>query len=89
MKLYKTLAQICYFAQEHSHDWDDRETRDDVDVAMEHVSHVVSCFIAQHTIHGSEGVDSNIVLDLLRKEVLTLKKWENIFQKICGDWNTP
>lgn len=87
MKLVETLAKICHYAQEHSHDWENRENRDDVYGGMEHVSHVISCFIAQHTIHGSEGVDSNIVLDLLRKDYLSLKQWENIFESICGQWN--
>ena len=81
------LAKICYYAQEHSHDWADRTNRDDIRGGMEHVSHVIACFLAQHTVHGSLGVDSNVVFDILYGPYKSLEEWKEIFQKIVFEWN--
>lgn len=62
----KVLAEMCYYAQEHigdPHAWNqDLEYRKNL---LQCTSYVVACFLAQNTVYGSDGVESNVILDEL------------------------
>lgn len=79
------LASICYNAQEYSRDWD-YPCHDhliyDMQVSFCHVSHVVACFLAQSTIEGQNGVESNIVLDALIYKPYNLTEWCDYFKSL-------
>lgn len=76
--LVQTCVDICYYAQEHSKDWDRVEQRIDLDYAMEHVSYVIACFIAQNTKGGQNGVDWDVVHKHLYGPVLTYQQWRDV-----------
>lgn len=90
-KLVKTLSQICYYAQDHISDPEVWPTETfDREKYFECTSHTIACFLAQNTVRGDEGVDSNIVLDHLvdRKKnragfmIQTEKRWEKIIERL-------
>lgn len=83
-QLVNVLVQICVYAQDHSGDtsaWGPRNSPYLIE-AMGHTSHVVSCFLAQNTIHGDEGVSSDVVLEKLAGPVLSEKQWHKIITNI-------
>ena len=79
-ELSEMLARICAYAQEYS------ATIEFDEPTMRHVSHVVSCFLAQNTKYGNEGVESDIVLGLLMQP-RSLKQWRQKFKIIVQSWN--
>jgi len=78
------LAKICYYAQEHSRDWEFSDANIRC-VAFEHVSHIVSCFLAQSTLIGSFGLESDIVLDALVNKPYNLFEWCVYFTKLVDE----
>jgi len=86
MKKYKRedlidiCAQICLFAQSHSHDeeaWGPRNS-DDLWYMMQHTSYTVACFISQNTPEGGEGVEWEIVQEELVGKVLDYEEWVKV-----------
>ncbi len=87
--LLEMLARICYHAQEnicdpyfHSTEFCDRES------AFLATSYVVACLLAQNTVNGYGGVESEIVLnqliDITENEdglmLKSLEEWEDIIK---------
>ena len=73
--LIETCAKICYYAQEHSHDWD--WPRDEI--AFQHTSYVVACFLAKHL---NDGVEWDVVFDDLMGDFKPLNRWEEIISDL-------
>jgi len=82
-RLIKTCSEICYFAQSHSADQDAWGYMIE---SMMHVSFVVSCLICHNTKHGSNGVDSDLVIKELVGPVLSLKDWKKIIKNLVKDY---
>jgi hypothetical protein len=79
-QLIDVLVKICVYAQDHSGDisaWGPRNS-DYLHEAMEHTSYVVSCFLAQNTRGGNDGVSFDIVLDKLVGPVLSERQWTRV-----------
>jgi len=88
-QLIETCASTCYFAQNHSNDeecWGPRGTTF-LEERMEHVSFVVSCYLAQNTKLGQYGVDFNIVLKKLAGEVLEKEQWVEVITELVDEFN--
>lgn len=83
-----TLAKICYYAQEYSRDWeypsDDQYMYDMHLVSFSHVSHVIACFLAQSTVDGQDGIESNVVLDALMQKPYNLTEWCDYFHSLIS-----
>lgn len=80
----ETMAKICYYGQEHSRDWGDFKEKH---TSFEHISHIISCFIAQNTVGGkSDGCESFVVLPTLMNNYLTLDGWINFFEDLIDNW---
>ena len=75
--LRDSIAQICWFAQGH---WFDNKE----DMSYDHmttVSHVVACMLAQNTVYGNDGVDSNVVIEELVDDIKEFGEWQYIIQR--------
>lgn len=94
-QLIRVISDICYFAQSHSQDWSPVIRETDLPFAMEHVSYIVSCFLAQNTPGGYSGVDWDIVHDVLCGPVYSHLQWQarieilvDEFMKVDNDSGT-
>jgi hypothetical protein len=92
------MAKMCHYAQEHCGDpqvWSmephDREQ------TLQCTSYQVACFLAQNTVNGSGGVESDVILSELTQNVLdkngmmcqSIGEWKSILQSIVdelGGW---
>jgi hypothetical protein len=84
-------ADICYFAQEHTADedaWGPRGSKL-LSQMMEPTSYTVSCFIAQNTVYGFEGVEWEIVHEELIGPVLTRKQWVEVLEEKVKLFHAP
>ena len=64
MDLITYIAKMCMYAQSHVADpeaWD--HSRGNLENLFQCTSFSVACFLAQNTVHGSYGVDWDIVID--------------------------
>jgi hypothetical protein len=85
------MAKACSYAQEHV---DDSEAWPNDLLAREKyftcVSFQMSCFFAQNTVYGKEGVESDIVIsELVELPMKSEKIWQKIINKIAkelGGW---
>ena len=78
--LIEFLAKMCHYAQEHLL-YKGHEAISESDLAgyMQCTSYQVACFLAQNTVEGEDGVDSNVALDKLCEEpVKSVKEWKKI-----------
>jgi len=78
--LVDTCAKICHYAQEHSHDWN-AEFRDEI--AFQHTSYTVACFIANFL---NDGVEWDVVLDQLMSDFKTITEWQEIISNLVADY---
>jgi hypothetical protein len=78
-----TLAEICYYAQQHVSDpqaWD--HSKEHLEQLFQCTSYTIACFIAQNTVEGDGGVDWDIVQEeLCTMPAKSLKQWEQIIKK--------
>ena len=92
--LLKFMAQACYYAQSHIADpqaWSDKEL--ERGNYLQCTSYQVACFLAQNTVEGINGVDSEIIIEelvstKLDDNGLMLKDWEDwevLLQKLVDD----
>ena len=91
ISLTELCAKICFYAQQHSSDgdaWGPR-SNDALHRMMEHTSFVVSCFIAQNTEFGSEGVEWDIVHKELAGPVLSYDKWLKVIEEKVSHFENP
>lgn len=86
-RLITFIANICVYAQDHFSSFEGSEA--EKKFAMEATSHTVACFIAQNTIDGSQGVETNIVLSKLVKKKKELPYWEKVISKIVQEFGGP
>jgi hypothetical protein len=93
--LLETLARICYCAQENICDPEFHSTElYDRECAFLNTSYVIACFLAQNTVNGNEGVESEIVLEQLIDIKLdgngymlkSLDKWKDIICNIANEF---
>lgn len=91
MKLVTMMAKACHYAQEHIDDidaWpDDEASRVNY---LQCVSYQMACFFAQNTVNGHNGVEWEVVIDMLVEHPMkSEKQWEKILNKIAkelGGW---
>ena len=91
ISLIELCARICFYAQQHSGDedaWGPRSSHT-LDRMMEPTSFVVSCFIAQNTEFGSEGVEWAIVHKELAGPVLSYDKWLKVIEEKVSHFEDP
>lgn len=83
--LIKFMAQACHYAQDHIDDpraWEKHERPH----LLQCTGHMIACFLAQNTVDGGEGVDSNIIdKELEAHPMKTELEWERIMRKLIGD----
>jgi len=82
MKLVNYMAKSCCYAQDSTFDFDIN--------AMERVSYQMSCFLAQNTVYGNDGVDWDIAKKDLIGKKKTEEEWVEFFNKQAkelGGWN--
>jgi len=90
MKLVTMMAKACHYAQEHIDDgdaWPNSKT-DRADY-LTCVSYQMACFLSQNTKQGHKGVDADVVLDPLIRNVKSETEWKKILEKIAkelGGW---
>lgn len=84
--LITVMAQMCHFAQEHVGDpdaWD----HNDLEAYMICPSYQISCFLAQNTKEGNQGVEWEIVHEqLCEMPVKSIAKWEKIIGDLVEDF---
>lgn len=71
----KNIAKICNFAQGFAEGWE-KDVRSN---AMESASYIVACFMAEKT---NDGVEWDVVHDLLCGDTLSIPEWESILEDI-------
>ena len=86
-KLVAICVDVCVFSQDHSAYWDKATREKDLPFAMEHVSYVIACYLAQNTRLGASGIDWDIVHKELCGPVLTRHAWREIIAKLVADLN--
>lgn len=82
--LVKFLASACVYAQDHISSFEGSKA--EKEFSMEATSHTVACFIAQNTVDGSQGVETNIVLRKLVKKKKELPYWEKVIKKLVKEY---
>lgn len=83
--LLKFMAKSCYYAQDHCGDpqaWDNPGQRTDRKYLLQCVSYQIACFLAQNTVDGTNGIESDIILEELADKTLDdngmmIKDWED------------
>lgn len=98
LKLLDFMAKACLYAQEHICDpqaWpQDKGNRSNL---LQCTSYQIACFLAQNTVEGEAGVESNIILDDLASTkknadgfmIHSLAEWKKILNKLVkemGGW---
>ena len=78
------LANTCVYAQDHisSFEGDKKEK----EFCMEATSHVVACFLAQNTVEGNQGVESNVILSKLVKKKKDSAYGEKVIKKLVKEF---
>lgn len=72
-QLVKTIALVCYYAQDHLQDnWDENK---DKEFMLSCTSYIVACLLAQNCLFGSNGVESSIFIKVLCDKVLNEQQW--------------
>jgi len=97
-ELIDFMAESCYYAQEHIGDPDAWSTDNaDREKLLQCTSFQMSCFLAQNTVNGYNGVEWEVVLEPLVSTkcdkngmmVKSIKEWKKILNKIAkelGGW---
>jgi hypothetical protein len=85
--LIDIIAKICYYAQDHSRLDEPKRSTKKLRKQMEHVSHVVSCFLAQNTLKGQGGVETEIVLRELCGTVLNENEWKQKITELVEEFS--
>jgi hypothetical protein len=91
MNLLSFMAKACHYAQEHIDDeeaWPIGEVeREDY---LQCVSYQMACFLAQNTVLGYNGVESDAVLkELAERPMKSERQWTTILEGIVlrlGGW---
>lgn len=91
MNLLSFMAKACHYAQEHIDDeeaWPIGEVeREDY---LQCVSYQMACFLAQNTVFGYNGVESDVVLkELAERPMKSESQWTTILEGIVlrlGGW---
>lgn len=91
MNLLSFMAKACHYAQEHIDDeeaWPIGEVeREDY---LQCVSYQMACFLAQNTVFGYNGVESDVVLkELAEHPMKSERQWTTILEGIVlrlGGW---
>ena len=91
-KLIEVIAYICYTATEHTKGWEkgweEGLPKIDWEKYFQCTSFTVSCLLSQNTKFGDEGVESDIMLDLLcERPVKDLEEWQVIAEEVVGSFN--
>lgn len=83
--LIRFMALACYYAQGHINpDWYDEDA--DRQLMLECTSHQMACFLAQNTVLGGDGVETEVVLEqLLDPPVREVEEWEGILAGLVED----
>lgn len=97
-ELVENIAKICFYAQDH-HKYDENgkqkttptvglEKHDHLSVvmAMETVSHVVACLLANGTDGGRNGVESLVVFDRLCEYNHSYSEWLRIAEELVDEY---
>lgn len=85
--LTKVLAQACHYAQDHIDHLSDPEHEAERTKQLECVGHMLSCFIAQNTPQGCEGVSSDTLLDdLIAHPMKSTDEWEVIIDRVVQEY---
>jgi len=87
------MAKACHYAQGHIGDPSAWATRDSIrEQYLVCVSYQMACFLAQNTVNGENGVESDIVLGKLIDAKLqdglmvkSVEEWEKILNKLVRD----
>ena len=61
--LAEVIAQVVHFSMDDFSGSSDNEYPEQV---AWNVSYQVACFLAQHTLHGGNGVETDVAMDLLQ-----------------------
>ena len=94
-QLLDFMAQSCYYAQEHVHEWwgEDDTKVEHVESMFECTSFQMACFLSQNTVDGNGGVEWDIVMEnLTEPRQISIKEWTKILDKIAkdlGGWKMP
>lgn len=83
--LLTTVAEMCCFAQEHVQDpdaWDHKQ----LETYMQCTDYQVSCFLAQNTKSGNEGVECGLVINqLCELPPKSTEEWKKIIDELVGE----
>jgi hypothetical protein len=81
------MAQICHFSQENVGDPQAYPSKpDELSPYMVNTSYQIACFLAQNTVNGSGGVESDIILDLLcEMPFKSVAYWEGAIGQLVKD----
>lgn len=83
-QLVDVCSKICYYAQSHSQDWR-QDHRDEL--AFQHTSFTVACFLAQNMSDETQGVDWDVVLEPLTEPFKTLGEWNRIIEDTISEYS--
>lgn len=85
--LIRFMAQACHYAQDHITGWGYEDPNVDREYLLQCTSHQIACFLAQNTVDGSDGVETEIVLEqLVSPEIREIEEWESIFKGIVEEF---
>ena len=79
MDLINFMAQSCHYAQAHLASDTDPDV--DIEYLLQCTSYQIACFLAQNTVRGQDGVDSDVVIEALSVPgVRSIEEWKLILR---------
>lgn len=90
--LIEVIAYICYTATEHTNGWEEglegSLPKIDWEKYFQCTSFTVSCLLCKNTKLGLDGVESDIMLDILcERPVKDLEEWQVIAEAVVNYFN--